>query len=206
MVMNLIPPALEVMRGGVQPQEIPQYLRSVSQIALGVAVAGFVGLMTRAVADRFARETGTPTFSHLLAETPPVIASTEIFTRAKRYFGTTTSPDEAGYILPDGTMLDFSGKKLGGTPGERMLDHRDIAFAWPEEKAVGGFEAMRPVMNWGAIRSSVCRDMVIVNLVKLPTDAQIGRINSVLDYYSDAVLVVEVDNAELAQIDYQDFH
>ena len=31
---------------------------------------------------------------------------------AKQYFGVTTDYKEAGYILPDGSMLDLSGKHL----------------------------------------------------------------------------------------------
>jgi hypothetical protein len=147
-----------------------------------------------------------PVIEMALPETRRVTVSAgEIFSRAKDYFGTTTNPDEAGYILPDGAMLDFSGRRFGGTSGERLLDHRDIAFAWPEEEAVGGFEAMQQVMNWGAIRFSVFRDMVIVNLVKPPTDAQIRRINLVLDYYPEAVLIVQVDNSDLYQIAYREF-
>lgn len=128
----------------------------------------------------------------------------KIFDRAKEYFGTTTNPDEAGYILPDGAMLDFSGKKLGGR-GRRTLDHRDIAFAWPEGDSPGGFESMKLVMSWGAIRFLTYRETIVVNLVKPPTEAQAQRINMVLRYLPDAVLVVEVDNPELTQIDYRDF-
>lgn len=40
-------------------------------------------------------------------------------------FGLTTDVAEAGYILPDGRMLDFSGKSHGWTPGRRGLDHRE---------------------------------------------------------------------------------
>jgi hypothetical protein len=129
----------------------------------------------------------------------------QIFARAKQYFGVTTDPDEAGYILPDGTMLDFSGKRSGGTPGKRMLDHRDIAFAWPEDDSPGGFEAMKQVMNWGATRFSTFDDTILVNLVCPATQAQKSRINLALCYYPDAVLVVEVDDTELTQMDYRDF-
>tara|TARA_R110000744_G_scaffold380512_1_gene501594 strand:+ start:21935 stop:29257 length:7323 start_codon:yes stop_codon:yes gene_type:complete len=52
--------------------------------------------------------------------------SFELFETAKKIFGTTENSKEAGYILPDGTMLDFSGKNEGGTPGKRAFDHRQI--------------------------------------------------------------------------------
>lgn len=51
-----------------------------------------------------------------------------IFNKAIRYFGITHDLKEAGYILPNGTLLDLSGKKQGGTPGTRSLDHREIQF------------------------------------------------------------------------------
>jgi hypothetical protein len=140
-----------------------------------------------------------------LPQAVPLASAAEIFFRAKSYFGTTTNPEEGGYILPDGAMLDFSGKRFGGTPGKRMLDHRDIASAWPEDLSPGGFEAMKQVMNWGAVRFSTFADTVIVNLVHPPTEAQKRRINLVLSYYPDSVLVVEVDDTELTQIDYRDF-
>jgi hypothetical protein len=52
--------------------------------------------------------------------------SYELHDTAKRIFGTTEDPREAGYILLDGEMLDFSGKNEGGTPGTRAYDHRQI--------------------------------------------------------------------------------
>jgi hypothetical protein len=51
---------------------------------------------------------------------------------AKRTFGVTRDTREAGYILDDGSLLDFSGKSDGGTPGMRNYDHREIG------RAVGG--------------------------------------------------------------------
>jgi len=52
--------------------------------------------------------------------------SYELHETSKRVFGTTEDPREAGYILLDGEMLDFSGKNEGGTPGTRSYDHRQI--------------------------------------------------------------------------------
>jgi len=49
-----------------------------------------------------------------------------IFNKAVRLFGLTNNLNEAGYILPNGRLLDFSGKKQGGPAGIRHLDHRDI--------------------------------------------------------------------------------
>lgn len=51
---------------------------------------------------------------------------------AKQYFGVTTDYKEAGYILPDGSMLDLSGKHLVPPKDakyhrhERNVDHREL--------------------------------------------------------------------------------
>ena len=46
--------------------------------------------------------------------------------QAKKTFGTTTNFKEAGYLLQDGSLLDFSGKNQGGPSGSRTIDHREI--------------------------------------------------------------------------------
>ena len=53
----------------------------------------------------------------------------ELIEKAKKYFGTTNDIREAGYILPDGTMLDFSGKNTLGrkAAGKRGLEHQEIS-------------------------------------------------------------------------------
>lgn len=64
----------------------------------------------------------------------------KIINSAKKYYGTTKDIKEAGYLLPDGEMLDFTGrhqatgyengKPLPGQPdylkGQRNVDHREI--------------------------------------------------------------------------------
>ncbi len=49
-----------------------------------------------------------------------------VLNHAKEYFGTTNDLREAGYIMEDGTLLDFSGSKFGGPRYERAMDHRQI--------------------------------------------------------------------------------
>ncbi len=63
--------------------------------------------------------------------------------QAKKEFGETFDCREAGYILEDGSMLDLSGKKEGGTPKTRSYDHRDVCRAIDHgEKGIGGTEGM----------------------------------------------------------------
>ena len=50
----------------------------------------------------------------------------KLFEDAKAQFGLTNNFKVAGYILPDGSLLDFSEANEGGDPNQRSLDHRDI--------------------------------------------------------------------------------
>jgi ribosomal protein L19E len=50
-----------------------------------------------------------------------------ITSKVTRHFGLTNNFNEAGYIVLNGGMLDFSGKKDGGMPGTRSYDHREVA-------------------------------------------------------------------------------
>ena len=58
---------------------------------------------------------------------------------------------EAGYVLSDGRMLDFSGKKDGGPAGDRAEDHRQLNI--PTEENISGTDLMNAFMReTGAIR------------------------------------------------------
>jgi hypothetical protein len=110
-------------------------------------------------------------------------AETEkIFETAKKHFGTTQDLREAGYILPDGTMLDFSGRHelFGaddtGIKGRRTTDHRAISGIAYEYDANGnevetGVETNMPdFIERGAIR--IDDNAGTINLSQEPTQAQ----------------------------------
>jgi len=67
----------------------------------------------------------------------------DLVRKAIEEWGLTDDLYEAGYILEDGSLLDFSGKKEGGMPGMRSSDHREITRIiegdWPE---LGGGHAL----------------------------------------------------------------
>ena len=71
--------------------------------------------------------------------------------QAVKTFGTTSDFNEAGYLMPDGKMLDFSGKKHGGQRGTRSEDHRAIGQIYASSQKQGG-EAMLSFMRDGNIR------------------------------------------------------
>ena len=78
-------------------------------------------------ADRQVESTPLP--SKRVADTPQ--AEADALTNAARsFFGTTKDTREAGYILPDGDMLDFSGRHYSDNHpslrGQRSVDHREL--------------------------------------------------------------------------------
>lgn len=82
--------------------------------------------------------------------------------RAKKFFGTTYNQNAAGYIMDDGSMLDFSGYHYGepGSRSTRNVDHRELSGSsrylnWGDEDLAseGGSRGMFEFMDKsGAIR------------------------------------------------------
>jgi len=78
------------------------------------------------------------------------------------HFGLTKNIFETGWILKNGEMLDFSGRKFGGNDsGTRYMDHREVSVVFPEgykhTENVDGY--IDPVSDFeretGALRISV---------------------------------------------------
>jgi len=101
-------------------------------------------------------------------------------------FGITKDPKEAGYILPDGKLLDLSGKNEGGTAGTRSLDHRDIGRILPKEYS--GDTATSYLLTFasqtGSLRMSDLGDQLYLDIIgTVPTDAQIRSMKSIAKGY-----------------------
>jgi len=99
--------------------------------------------------------------------------------RAKEIFGLTEDWSEAGYILDDGEMLDFSGKNQGGPAGTRSRDHREIGQAF-----VGDKPPYTEGMVWfmdkaNAIRTSYQSGDLMIDFAGPPTRAQRELIESI---------------------------
>ena len=77
-----------------------------------------------------------------------------LFDKAKEVFGTTTNFKVAGYMLPDGSLLDFSGRWEGGPGDARYTDHRAIGSGLYEASETdGNYDTnMYDFINQGAIR------------------------------------------------------
>ena len=85
------------------------------------------------------------------------------------FFGYTYSWAETGYILTDGSRLDFSGRNEGASGGYRTVDHRDIVQL-DKYGEMSETEAMIDFIKRGNIR--VIPEGDGINLSVRPTTAQ----------------------------------
>ena len=115
--------------------------------------------------------------------------SQAIFDKAKEIFGTTNNINEAGYILPDGAMLDFSGRRTldegtddGFLRGRRTEDHRDIQQIEYEKDGntpSGVNTDMPDFIRRGAIR--IDSNAGVINLAVKPTQQQRWPIRRIVE-------------------------
>ena len=107
----------------------------------------------------------------------------------KKEMGTTENWNEAGYINPDGTLLDFSGKADGAMGGERVMDHREIRL--PESLGAGNeySDTMIKYMDSGGIR--IDANNGLLNLHESPTKAQRDAIREYARN-NDGELILEI--------------
>jgi len=94
--------------------------------------------------------------------------------QARKYYGITTNPYKAGYILRDGKFLDFSEGQT-----KREIDHRDIQNIMDDPKESQGNrydDYVNPFMQLtGAIRASNYGSWDI-DIQTAPTNEQITAI------------------------------
>lgn len=113
----------------------------------------------------------------------------------KEYFGTTTNLNEAGYILNDGSLLDLSGKNMGGVAGRRSLDHREVNSAFietenPDYEDVGFNE----FIDNGAIRFMPEANSFLI--ARMPSEKQFDELKKIIDKKNGEVFIELVDEME----------
>jgi hypothetical protein len=103
------------------------------------------------------------------------IDNADIFDLAIQDKGLTDDINEAGYILPDGRMLDFSGKRNGGQPGNRAEDHRQIV----SQAGVSGSDAMIAFQRTGAVRVDAAAH--IADFETMPSRSALRKVAELFD-------------------------
>lgn len=111
---------------------------------------------------------------------------------AEAYFGRTYKISEAGYLLRNGHMLDFSGRHEGAPGGYRTVDHRDISDAFDGDYGNGEYsDAMVQFMRAGNIRLSP--ESGGINLSVKPTKSQTETLERYIQNFHGEVML-DIDN------------
>lgn len=161
-----------------QQQYFADYVEGLSNNA----PLGQVSRFNKGLADfRLAREGNTVGRTGTLYDKLVDNYNPEIEQIAKDYFGLTNNTKEAGYILNDGSLLDLSGKKFGGSAGSRSLDHREIVDAFLDNPNNAnnleiGFDEF---IDNGAVRYMPESNTFF--LAKMPSENQIQSIKNLLN-------------------------
>lgn len=108
----------------------------------------------------------------------------DLIERAVENFGLTNDVREAFYVLPDGRMLDGSGRHWGGdersVAGQRQVDHSDISEVIDD---ASGADAMYEWMGrTGAMRFD--QIVGIASVARPPTKAQLDVLNLLIFHQS----------------------
>ena len=138
------------------------------------------------------------------------VSAEDIFASAKERFGITNSIYEAGYVLPDGTMLDFSGRSQASgykrdgsafrpTDGKsdylrdsRGIDHREIEWdGMPEYTETWG--SMADFLRLGAVRIDGNSGTISMRSRLRPTSAQLRVLKDLVTSADGAYLDLEDD-------------
>lgn len=133
------------------------------------------------------------------------VEDADIFSLSKERFGTTYDIRECGYILPDGSMLDFSGRHMvtGNTDtshlkGRRSVDHREIEdLNWDRDMTVrNNLNVNMPeFIRKGAIRIHCSNTWSSINLFVKPTKEQINPLLRLIQY-SKGNVTVEIGDGD----------
>jgi len=134
----------------------------------------------------------------------PMPTGQRIESNTKRYFGLTTDPREAGYIFTDGTMLDMSGKRHGGSAGQRAYDHRQMNYA-PKMDDYSGTEGMYQFMaETGGIRLNYSGGEVNVTVPQTMTRQQANMLRRLVDGKNPLYVdVVDSQGKTIKHYDYE---
>ena len=127
-----------------------------------------------------------------------ITESTDIFSAAKSKFGVTRDLREGGFVLPDGSVLDFSGRHALSSPkgnidlrGRRTCDHNDIGDLMFDDNGnkVEGIDDIDKYsfMNLGAVR--IDYNEGLISLVHEPTSKQLNVINAIWRYNQGCVTI-----------------
>jgi site-specific DNA-cytosine methylase len=110
----------------------------------------------------------------------------------KKHFGVTGNFRVAGYLLPDGSLLDFSGKHWGDTTSRmRQVDHRDVGEVL--NRGNNGINDMIDMIGSGSIR--LMPETGGINLAVYPNEKQRRVLSVYINYMlnTEEQIIIDYD-------------
>ncbi len=129
----------------------------------------------------------------------------ELSQAAMNHFGITENFYEAGYILPNGKMLDFSGRHWGkpekDAKGHRDVDHQDIEELFDEIDWYVGADPRWTFISEGNIRFSPETPGINLSMYKEPTPQQYETIREFLKQHPADGFYVDIEGSPSKRLD-----
>ena len=119
----------------------------------------------------------------------------QLFDKARAKYGVTSNFNATGYMLPDGSLLDFSEANDGGDPNRRSLDHRDIEGIIMDEgrEYESRFDYVADFVDEGAIR--MLPEYAGFQLAVKPTQEQRGKLMDYIYKHNGEVIMEITDES-----------
>ena len=129
----------------------------------------------------------------------------KLFDAAKAKYGTTNNFNATGYMLPDGSLLDFSEANDGGDPNSRSLDHRDIEGIIMDEgrEYESRYNYVTDFVGEGAIR--MLPEYAGFQLSKAPTAEQRSKLMDYI-YKHNGEVIMEITNENGNNVVYMEYN
>ena len=123
-----------------------------------------------------------------------------LFDSAKAEYGVTDNFNIAGYMLPDGSLLNFADKD--GEPDVRGIDHRNIGSIINDREYGSRWDYVTDFVNEGAIRI-----MPESNAVHLGTAPSAEQREKLLDYFykNNGYMILELTDENGNNVGYMEY-
>jgi len=112
----------------------------------------------------------------------------EVFSEAETYFGTTENFKDAGWIIPNGKMLDFGKRAKDHGMGPTSMAHWDVLEIL-KKRGSDFFAATEDFMNLGAMRMSDKGAFIQMSLETAPTQAQLDTVAKFADAHNGNIRI-----------------
>ena len=148
-------------------------------------------------------------FDYLRQKADNIQSNIEWTERAIEHFGTTDKPHEAGFILYDGQLLDFSG----GYADQKRLDHAEIQQIYTDEELNIAYRKYKPAgpihlfqINSNAIRLNSAQYSgymyISIHDTQTITPEQIKALEYITHYDTTKHIIYDVYNKDSRAIKY----